>query len=450
MRTRREQVAAHRFIVRRVISAMLNGEPETLDLPMRRMALSAVVGIAIASLVFAGFGVVGMIWPGGAKSWQADGAVIVEEETGARFVYWEGKLHPVLNYASALLITSSGDRTVHTVLQDSLADTPRGAVLGIPDAPDTLPEPELFVASPWQTCSAPNPNDPTEFESHVLIGDEPADGEELDKTRGLLLSHNKDTYLVVAGMKYLVPSQKSLPALGAGPEQVVEVDPVLLNALDTGPDLKIKIPDEGEEGRSLDGEKYEIGTVFTNNDRHYVLLDDGLAAIGELAAELIGTAQTAISTSAVGDNRTDTVVEPDGFPSRRPKVVSGLDAGKTAVCAEHGKKGTTVTAHSSVPKLLRDSTKSAPTGKTDEVGTADHVGLPGGYGALVRAQTTDGAKGGTVYLVTDQGWKFGLTSETLAAFGYKKVDPKPMPSALLALLPTGPDLSQSAALNTVR
>ncbi|ADD40113.1 type VII secretion protein EccB [Stackebrandtia nassauensis] len=448
MRTRREQVAAHRFIVRRVISAMLNGEPETLDLPMRRMAISAMVGVAIASLVFAGFWVVGLIWPGGAQSWQKDGAVIVEEETGARFVYWDGQLHPVLNYASALLITSSGDRTVHTVLQDSLADTPRGATLGIPDAPDTLPEPELFTASPWQTCSAPNPSDPTSIESHVIIGDTPDGGDALSSD-GLLLKHDGDIFLVVKDTKYLVPSEKSLPALGADPDQVVKVDPVFLNALETGPNLKLKIPGEGDDGIELDGETYPIGTVFTNNDRHYVLLKDGLAAIGELAAELIGTEPVALSSAAVGENRTDEKLEPEGFPSRRPDVMGIPDARQTAVCADWTKGKTTVTVYSSVPKLVGDNVKAAPKG-IEDVSTADHVRLPGGYGSLVRAQSSEGASGGTVFLVTDQGWKFGLSSEALTAFGYKKLKPTPMPSALVALLPTGPELSQSAALRAIR
>lgn len=448
MRTRREQVAAHRFIVRRVISAMLNGEPETLDLPMRRMAISAVVGIAIAALVFAGFWVVGLIWPGGAQSWQKDGAVIVEEETGARYVFWEGRLHPVLNYASALLITSSGDRTVHTVLQDSLADTPRGATLGIPDAPDTLPEPELFTASPWQTCSAPNPNDPTSFESHVVVGDKPTGGEALGG-KGLLLEYKDDVYLVIGDTRYLVPSQKSLPALGADTDQVVPVDPVFLNALATGPDLKLKIPGKGDSGRELDGEDYDIGSVFTNNDRHYVLLSDGLAAIGELAAELIGTAPVAISSAAVGDNRTDEKLEPEGFPQKRPKVSVIADTGETAVCAAWSKGETSVTVYSPVPKLLRDNITMAPKG-TDEVGTADHVRLPGGYGSLVQAEPSAGASGGTIYLVTDAGWKFGLTGDAINAFGYKKLKPKPMPSSLVALLPTGPELSQASALRTVR
>jgi type VII secretion protein EccB len=445
MRTKREQVAAHRFIVRRIISAMVSGEPETLDLPMRRMAMSAIAGTAIAALVFAGFWVVGLIWPGGAQSWQVDGAIIVEEETGTRFVYWEGQLHPVRNYASALLITSSGDREVHTVHQESLADTPRGGLLGISDAPDALPTADLFVSTPWQTCSARDPIDPTAFDSHVVIGEELGHGTPLDDS-GVLLSQGDKVFLVVGNTKYLVPSKKAMPALGADEEQIIAADSVLVNSLYTGPDLKIEVPKMGDKGRELDGESYDIGAVFTNNDRYYVLLDDGLAAIGELAAELIGTTQVPLSTSEVAANGSDSVIEPADFPSSRPQMVSDMAGDDTAICSVYSGGELSVRMYSPIPQRLSDNTMTAPTGEADEVNTADHVLLPGGYGALIRAESSPGAKGGTVYLVTDQGWKFGLTADTLAAFGYKDVRATAVPSSLVALLPTGPNLTQAAAL----
>ena len=445
MRTKREQVAAHRFIIRRIISAMLSGEPETLDLPMRRMSLAAVASIAIAALVFAGFWVVGLIWPGGATGWQQDGAVIVEAETGARFVYWEGTLHPVRNYASALLITSSGDRTVQTVHQESLADTPRGATLGIPDAPDALPDPERFTAAPWETCSATPVDDPTSHESHVLIG-AAVDGGTALADDAVLLHDDDDLFLVTGGTKYLVPSTKLLPALGADAEQVLTADSVLINSLPTGPDLKIKIPDKGDAGRELDGDSYDIGDLFTTNDRYYVLLDDGLSPIGELAADLIGEPVNPVSAQAVGDNQSDTPVEPEGFPAHKPQVMSGLDDTDTAVCSTYADGELDVTVYSPIPEPVRDNVTPAPAGTEEGIGTADHVWLPGGHGALVRAAPSPGAEGGTVYLVTDQGWKFGLSSDALSAFGYKDAVPVEVPSTLVALLPTGPELSQQAAL----
>ncbi|MEV0647874.1 type VII secretion protein EccB [Phytomonospora sp. NPDC050363] len=444
MRTKREQVQAQRFIVRRIVSAMISGEPETLDLPMRRVGIAAFAGVLIFALVFAGFWVVGLIFPGGAKSWMVDGAIIVEEETGTRYIYAQGELHPVQNFASALLIVGNGDRKVHSVHQQSLKGTPRGRTLGIQDAPDALPTKDLFISLPWQTCSAPNPVDPTARDSYVLVGAPLSPATDL-AGQGLVLANGDNFYLVLGATKYLIDAA-ALPALGTDKEQAIRVDDVLVNALRTGPDLVVEIPRKGRAGRDLEGERYKIGDVFTNNEKFYVLVGDGLASIGELSAELLGTKKVELATATVIANQSATVIEPADFPQLRPDVREGLDGRDTAVCSVFDDQELTIAVHTPVPGNLSSQTTVAPVGEGDEINTADHVWLPGGYGALVRAEATPEAPGGTVYLVTDQGWKFGLTPEAITAFGYEKVTPTPIPSGLLALLPTGPELSQAAAL----
>ena len=57
----------------------------------------------ITILVAAGFGVYGILTEDRHGHVAADGAVVVERETGASFVYFDGRLHPTLNYTSALL-----------------------------------------------------------------------------------------------------------------------------------------------------------------------------------------------------------------------------------------------------------------------------------------------------------------------------------------------------------
>ncbi|TML24664.1 MAG: type VII secretion protein EccB, partial [Actinobacteria bacterium] len=54
MQTRREQVRAYRFVTRRVVSALLSGEPETTDLPMRRLSIAIFGSAMLAIIVFAG------------------------------------------------------------------------------------------------------------------------------------------------------------------------------------------------------------------------------------------------------------------------------------------------------------------------------------------------------------------------------------------------------------
>ena len=106
----------------------------------------------VAAIGLGGFALYGLFAGGGSK-WRDAGAVIVEKESGARFVYRDGRLHPVLNYASALLIVGA-DRS-HTVLvsRRSIEGVPRGLPLGIADAPDSLPASGRLSTAPWTVCS---------------------------------------------------------------------------------------------------------------------------------------------------------------------------------------------------------------------------------------------------------------------------------------------------------
>jgi hypothetical protein len=54
--------------------------------------------------------------------------------------------------------------------------------------------------------------------------------------------------------------------------------------------------------------------------------------------------------------------------------------------------------------------------------------------------------GDTVYLVTDTGMKYRLPAkEAVQALGYGSATPQGLPSLLLSMLPTGPDLSPGNA-----
>ena len=63
MQTRRDQLQAYRFVTRRIVSALLSGEPETNERPMRRYGLAVFGGAMIATIVFAGAGVIGLHVP---------------------------------------------------------------------------------------------------------------------------------------------------------------------------------------------------------------------------------------------------------------------------------------------------------------------------------------------------------------------------------------------------
>ena len=109
-RTRPEQVHAYRFVTRRIVSALLSGEPETTDLPMRRLGMALVGSLMVATIVFAAVGVYGLYRPGGGTP--ENGEIIVARESGALYVYTNDALYPVLNYASARLVAGRSTRRV--------------------------------------------------------------------------------------------------------------------------------------------------------------------------------------------------------------------------------------------------------------------------------------------------------------------------------------------------
>ena len=110
MQTRRDQLHAYRFQNRRALAALVSGEPNVVEPPMRRLTVTTVSGIMIAVLVTAGFALFGFIRPKTGDAWKAQGAIVTEQDTGARYIYTDGTLYPTLNYVSAVLAVTGGQQ----------------------------------------------------------------------------------------------------------------------------------------------------------------------------------------------------------------------------------------------------------------------------------------------------------------------------------------------------
>src|SRR5436305_4359755 len=105
MQSRRDQVQAQTYVLGRLTSALVHGEPDAAETPMRRTTIGLFAGLMIAAIIVAGSAVIGLIFPSGGTRWQQPGMLVVEKETGSRYLYLAGRLHPVLNLASAMLLT---------------------------------------------------------------------------------------------------------------------------------------------------------------------------------------------------------------------------------------------------------------------------------------------------------------------------------------------------------
>ncbi len=454
MRTRREQVQAHRFVTRRIVSALLSGEPESPDLPMRRVALAVFGSVMVAAIVLAVVGIYGLLNPGGQRP--AANTLLLERETGAKYLYLQGRLHPVLNYTSARLILGEANPPVRTMSAKSLLDVPRGRPVGIADAPETLPNRKDLLGLPWSVCSAPRSPSSVQTASHVFAGQVPPGGASLGE-QGLLVSAGAaGTFLLWHDHRLRVRSNTTITAMEWAGVPAVAVGEAFLNAVPAGPDLAPP-PLAGVGSiapRQVNGTNATVGQLFRAGGQHYVMLSTGLAPIGEVMHRLLlatGRPATEISTQEAGRVLTEGRIEPEGFPAAIPQLRVDRPVMACAAYRGSGERAqpqitTEVYAQVASGMSLDDTAPPSVPG-SDGVLTADRVTLPGGRAALV--STLQESASGNIFLVTDQGLKYPLprakSDQVLASLGYAGVAPTAVPASILALVPTSASLDPEVA-----
>lgn len=458
MQSRRDQLQAYRFVTRRIVSAMLSGEPETTERPMRRFGLAVFGSAMVAAIIFAGVGVVGFIFPSGAKL--ADPSIVIERETGARFVFVDGQLHPVLNFASARLLLGSDAPQVMRVSAKSLSAYPRGRAVGIANLPDPLPDRKAIAEMSWSACSLRRSPGSAEFATHLLVGSAPSGGEAL-ADRSLLVASGNKMWLLADGRRFAVGTAALAP-LGLAAAKPTKVTNALIDGIPPGPELAApKVDERGSGGQYINAKGTNIGQLFEAAGQHYVLLRSGLSTVGPLLLKLllaIDTRVTSIPANEATKNRSKTqpTFDPPGFPAELPPTAYA-DVEPEMACAQAPTGAAAVTATAPdvmvYPRLTTpQSIEQAPsrTGP-DGVRLADRIAVPSGRATLVRTLPAPGdtTPNTTTYLVTDQGVRYALprvdTGAVLASLGYGGVEPLPVPTFLLSLMPEGPALDPAAA-----
>ncbi|WFE50549.1 MULTISPECIES: type VII secretion protein EccB [unclassified Micromonospora] len=464
MRTRRDQVQAYRFVTRRIVSALLSGDPETTNLPMRRLGMAVFGSVITAAVVLGGVGAYGQLT--GNTAPLEDQTLVIERETGATYVFLEGQLHPTLNYASARLILDQPDATARTMSQASLRDRPRGLTLGIVGAPDALPDRKSLTGLPWSVCDVPDPVDPQRSRTRVVIDRALPGGVPLGDRAALVVVDNQ-RYLVTDDVRLQVlGGDRTITALKMADVAPLRVGQQLLNAVPAGPPLrKPSLPGEGESStRRVAGQPAKVGQVFSAAGRYYVLTREGLASISEITALLMvggGGRITDITPNQAGELFVEQRVEEEGLPKTMPSF-HPTNPGQTTLCATYrasstgGPPTTTLEVFDRAPAELTATNPGplpVPQTRRDAVRTTEAVLLPGGKGVIAQASpgagtSGSGAAGSTIYLITPQGIRYPLGSAaTLGVLGYGGVTPLAVPGSLLALIPTGPTLSREGAMS---
>ncbi|GAA4940549.1 type VII secretion protein EccB [Nonomuraea thailandensis] len=460
MQTRKDLYQAHKLMQQRLGMALLQAEPDVPESPMRRHNVAMFCGIIVALLVTAAFGIWGLIKPGAATNLEAAGQLLVEEETGAKYVYSQEqkRLLPVANYVSALLLLDSTNFEVRNVTAASLAKYPRGPLVGIAGAPDSLPPREKLIKGPWSVCVTEAPDATGTAVPYVtLVGGDAVGGTPIG-TGALVVTNGQENWVVWNDQR-MKTGDAGVRVLNARPKRVPST---WINAVPVGPDFKAPgIPGIGKKTRGPDGRTAAIGRVYTVKgvggapDRWYVLLADGLATVNVTQATLLleepglkraygGKAAMPLELDAATANsassgRTLTV---GGMPTSLPRPVAASSSPLCSVYADtqngSAKARVTVGGTLVIP---------APSVRGDQE-HFDQVLMPAGSAVLGGLLPGDGQKASvqTYFLISDQGRRYQLQSgEQINKLGYGAEDVAPIPGNLVHLLPEGPALDPQVA-----
>lgn len=461
MPSRQDQLHSYQFMVQRVVAALVMRETDPPHSPFRRAGAAALASVLVAAIALAGVGLYGLVVGGGSENWRNTDAVIVEKETGARFVYREDKLYPVLNYASALLIVGKSTPQRLLISSKSIAGVPRGTPLGIVGAPDSLPSAKSIVGEPWTLCSTRTSESEDAPRSVLLLGagagGSTATSGQSAGDKAVLARHPDGSMEVIwHNHRHRVRDPSVvLTSLGWSSQQPVRVASALLNAIPAGGDLApVEVPGRGEESEAIEGTT--VGEVFVitslGGEQYAVGLRDGLAEITKVQAALllaeVGQREPTklSSTEYLNRPRVDSLVPKgdDAAPPATPPALATPQGG--TVCAVV--RGDSGVSDVRVSGVVPSSSEAVRTGARTTVGTvlADLVVVEPGRGAVVESAPAPRASGGTLSIVTDLGVRYPVPSpEVLSTLGYAGVRPIRMPASLVSLLPSGRALDPAAA-----
>ncbi|MGK5550481.1 type VII secretion protein EccB [Actinomadura kijaniata] len=290
MQTRKDLLQAHRLMTQRASLALISGEPDHPELPLRRMNIAGFSGVMIAILVCAACGIFGIIRPGGARGLEKAGMLIVEKETGARYVWCQdGRLCPVTNYVSARLVAGADAKSRRTVSANSLSKYERGPMIGIPGAPNTLPDRKKLTRGPWSVCVRAVDGTSTGRQSLVtLMAGRGVGGTRMRDDQAVVVQADGQNWLIWRNQRMLM-SQSALITLGATP---VPISGKWLDSVTQGPNFAPpQIPDLGQPATGPNG-KAQVGRVFevrtsSGGQTAYVLRKDGLAPLTPIQRDLM-------------------------------------------------------------------------------------------------------------------------------------------------------------------
>jgi type VII secretion protein EccB len=452
--TTTSQVQAYRFVLRRMASALVRKDAVMLHEPMRHHLRASAVGLILGVFGLAAFFVAGRFSPASDVS---ANEIVIGDPSGAVFVVQGDplKLIPVPNVTSARLLVAAiapgrEAPAAQRVADAALANLGRLPATGLPGAPP-LPAPENLIKGVWSVCDAPGAQPSTT----VLVQERAPAARALTDDQALLVAEPDTgiTYLVWRASRARIDPRdlaiRSYYRLG----NVVprKVSSGLLNAIPEGRPLTLPVLPPARPFPQLPGAQVgDVVRVKGVQDSYFLLLPEGKQLVEPAVADLIRTQYsrtpepatvTPAAIARVPEAPVESQLDFDGFPARAPQILKNTDASTACLTWRDPQAPPVVTLSPEGLPLAQGESPVAILPPAASAQTADFVFLKPTKGALVRGVVPgQRSESGAIWLVTDQGFRYGVPSTQVARSLGLGETTTPAPESILALLPIGDPL----------
>jgi type VII secretion protein EccB len=450
MQSRRDLFQAHRLMTQRAALALLRGEPDVPDQPLRRANVGTFSGVLVAVIAVAAFGIWGLL-DHGAPSLKYDAStptLIIDKQTGAPYVFCETDhrdICPMVNVSSArLALQSTSPLNVETVNQSSLSSVPHGPELGIPGLPQDLPGPSLLAEQPWSACTETRIGVPgvgtqvmTAVAGGIATGGQPLGSDALlvsdSSGQDWVIWDNTRMSVTAATLGLVFPEQ-----------QPVSVPSKWLNSIQQGAAFQApSIPGQGTLVTGPAGTRVKVGQLYTEDgtSQNFVMLQDGdVAPITPLQDSLLSVEspqQLQLAPSALLSHEGPPLAA-DGLPATKPAV----SAAASPFCVTYSGRGPVLAMQ------VETGGQMAPVPASVSTTTSQvfYIALPSGSASLVQ-ETGDNIS----YFLVTGGVRYPLESAAVAVYlGYSPSQAVQLPPGVVEEIPVGPSFNLSQARDVVQ
>ena len=465
----RHQVTGWRFVLRRIAAGLALHDTRMLVDPLRTQTRAVLMGVLLTVTAVLGCVVFSFLRPAGAPGTDP---VLADRTTAALYVRLDGKLHPVLNLASArLAVGHPVDPAL--VTGDQLDTLSRGNIIGIPGAPERLVQNTSRDAE-WAVCDGAGP-DPDSSGVSVITGSVDRSGPRADTlaaTDAILVDGAQGSWLLWNGRRSAIdPADRAvadalgLPALGIAARSI---SAGLFNAIPEGPPLRVpQIAGAGLAPTYPLPVPAPVGAVVLSyrtdgTPMNYAVLPDGLEPISPVLAAILRNADSyglaqppVLDADDIARLPISTQLDVGAYPAQPVDLVAADSHPVTCALWERAAGATTssLTLLSGAMLPLPDGARPLDLVGGTDTSTARRVVVSPGRGYVVQTvgQQPASPPAGALFWISDTGVRYGIGTDAasadkaLAALGVSQ-PALPIPWSVLTLFAPGPALSQADAL----